>query len=697
MEELRNLKQLYSLAAGRFNQYDGKDFVLPQLFKDEVKEINSSTVTYNQYSAVIETRGNQNGVLNIYLPNQWFYIASYFTDLYNELQRYKKEALKIVSKDRLKELNGHRLTDDEMKRVDNLSIDNKSKKYLVEFMTNYSWWYGAKTIDRGDFYVSPILNSARLVNASQTYVADLCAFLSDKQNLVDAIIAGVEGHISETPKELLRQKAAATFLKKVMRLTLERDNNLSRLELLDKYEKTAKQLKINGFPLGRDKNQLPARLDDVDIDVAWSYNGQEYVLYLEWTQEMMENMFFSVYNEAYKGMFKMEKSSNGEYVLYEYTGSNGMTNHLENVPLQQIYYGAPGTGKSHKIKDIILEKGINEKEQVIRTTFHPDSDYSTFVGCYKPIMKLVPQTYVVEGKEKPVIDITTGKQSEKEEIVYDYTPQAFIQAYTKAWTTPDRPIILVIEEINRGNCAQIFGDIFQLLDRGDNGVSDYEIKPDKALQDYLRGYFGTINDIEIPERIKSGDIMKLPSNLYIWATMNTSDQSLFPIDSAFKRRWDWKYIKIKDEHKDWKVDVELKSKDDNGNETTKKVDWWEFVEKINKIIASMTSSADKQLGHFFCKATEIENGKTEPTIITKDTFVSKVIFYLWNDVFKDYGFEDASLFRYKEVNPATNKEEEKDLTFPDFYDEAGEEVNTVRLTDFVEKVLNWRQTIEEQK
>lgn len=697
MEELRNLKQLYSLAAGRFNQYDGKDFVLPQLFKDEVKEINSSTVTYNQYSAVIETRGNQNGVLNIYLPNQWFYIASYFTDLYNELQRYKKEALKIVSKDRLKELNGHRLTDDEMKRVDNLSIDNKSKKYLVEFMTNYSWWYGAKTIDRGDFYVSPILNSARLVNASQTYVADLCAFLSDKQNLVDAIIAGVEGHISETPKELLRQKAAATFLKKVMRLTLERDNNLSRLELLDKYEKTAKQLKINGFPLGRDKNQLPARLDDVDIDVAWSYNGQEYVLYLEWTQEMMENMFFSVYNEAYKGMFKMEKSSNGEYVLYEYTGSNGMTNHLENVPLQQIYYGAPGTGKSHKIKDVILEKGINEKEQVIRTTFHPDSDYSTFVGCYKPIMKLVPQTYVVEGKEKPVIDITTGKQSEKEEIVYDYTPQAFIQAYTKAWTTPDRPIILVIEEINRGNCAQIFGDIFQLLDRGDNGVSDYEIKPDKALQDYLRGYFGTINDIEIPERIKSGDIMKLPSNLYIWATMNTSDQSLFPIDSAFKRRWDWKYIKIKDEHKDWKVDVELKSKDDNGNETTKKVDWWEFVEKINKIIASMTSSADKQLGHFFCKATEIENGKTEPTIITKDTFVSKVIFYLWNDVFKDYGFEDASLFRYKEVNPATNKEEEKDLTFPDFYDEEGEEVNTVRLTDFVEKVLNWRQTIEEQK
>ena len=105
MEELRNLKQIYSLAAGRFNQYEGKDFVLPRIFKEQVTEINSNTITYNDYSAVIETRGNQNGVLNIYLPNQWFYIASYFTDFYNELQRYKNEALKVVSKERLKDLN----------------------------------------------------------------------------------------------------------------------------------------------------------------------------------------------------------------------------------------------------------------------------------------------------------------------------------------------------------------------------------------------------------------------------------------------------------------------------------------------------------------------------------------------------------------------------------------------------------------
>lgn len=345
-----------------------------------------------------------------------------------------------------------------------------------------------------------------------------------------------------------------------------------------------------------------------------------------------------------------------------------------DYPLQQIYYGAPGTGKSHEIDR------MTEDKEVIRTTFHPDSDYSTFVGCYKPTMKV------------NVIS-KNGVETKEEQIVYRFVPQAFTKAYTAAWNTED-DVYLIIEEINRGNCAQIFGDLFQLLDRKD-GVSEYPVDADSDLADYIRKELKD-SQRDFPEGVKDGKKLVLPSNLYIWATMNTSDQSLFPIDSAFKRRWDWKYMKIKDEHKEWKVDIDIKSKDAEGNETSKKLDWWTFVDKINKIIASMTSSADKQLGYFFCKATKKTNDSdAEPTIITKDTFVSKVIFYLWNDVFKDYGFEDASLFRYKEVNPDTNKEEEKDLTFPDFYDEAGEEVNTKRLTDFVDKVLNWQQTKEE--
>lgn len=403
----------------------------------------------------------------------------------------------------------------------------------------------------------------------------------------------------------------------------------------------------------------------------------------------------------------------------------------DNNTLQQIYYGAPGTGKSHKIKDDKSVKEADKKNMVFRTTFHPDSDYSTFVGAYKPTMKsseriYSPEELTIKLKEikttgttypchkfaakyweslkdltpdsiKQILNacgftdnysVEIGKgvaigqeylnNPEDGKIIYSFCPQAFTNAYVEAWNTEEE-VYLVIEEINRGNCAQIFGDLFQLLDRK-NGVSEYPVEADTDLQNYLQKALADTTRTDIPDEVKSGKKLMLPSNLYIWATMNTSDQSLFPIDSAFKRRWDWKYIKIKegkDENGnklDWKVDVKM---DESGT----LLPWWDFIKKINEIIASMTSSADKQLGYFFCCAKD--------GVIDEETFVSKVIFYLWNDVFKDYGFEDASLFRYT-TKDEDGKDLEKDLTFPDFYDEEGEKVNKERLTDFVKKVMSWR-------
>ena len=249
---------------------------------------------------------------------------------------------------------------------------------------------------------------------------------------------------------------------------------------------------------------------------------------------------------------------------------------LKGAPLQQIFYGAPGTGKSHKVKE------LTGKDNVVRTTFHPDSDYSTFVGAYKPTSIEVPMRDVT-GK----VIVENGQKVTENRIVYEFIEQAFLKAYIKAWkmyaedeNNPKKQY-LVIEEINRGNCAQIFGDLFQLLDRGDNGFSEYPIDADKDIQKHLAKAFKDMAYLEAPaigemsaeetaRAIRNGEKLILPSNLYIWATMNTSDQSLFPIDSAFKRRWDWQYVPIHDGRKGWQIEAD-----------GKRYDWWQFVDAMN--------------------------------------------------------------------------------------------------------------------
>ena len=310
----------------------------------------------------------------------------------------------------------------------------------------------------------------------------------------------------------------------------------------------------------------------------------------------------------------------------------------KNTSLQQITYGAPGTGKSYGVKKEVAG------ESVIRTTFHPDSDYATFVGAYKPTMEFAPRTFM-KGEEITKVAKGDANLLEEKRIVYKFVPQAFLQAYEKAWKfkvdaaqnggTAKRQY-LVIEEINRGNCAQIFGDLFQLLDRNDAGFSDYEIVADEDLRRHLAEKFADAAkaneatpldlgiDPALAKRVLTGEALLLPDNLFIRATMNTSDQSLFPIDSAFKRRWDWKYVPIakpKDTDANWKERVIVA----NGQT----FDWWRFLEIVNAQILEVTKSEDKQLGYFFVKAPDATGE------ISASQFTGKVLFYLYNDVFRD--------------------------------------------------------------
>ena len=310
---------------------------------------------------------------------------------------------------------------------------------------------------------------------------------------------------------------------------------------------------------------------------------------------------------------------------------------------QTIFFGAPGTGKSHKIDYNLIKdkdgnpigKGIKEipEDRKFRTTFHPDYDYAQFVGAYKP-------------------------KKEGEKITYSFVPQVFAKAYTAAWklyldakgdsrdsigasplqndSGKDIQVYLVIEEINRGNCAQIFGDIFQLLDRDGEGFSQYSIDADCDFAEWLEkdSALKTVwNDYET----KVGDgKLKLPPNLNILATMNTSDQSLFPMDSAFKRRFDWEYVPINYE----KAEADFIVGDASFN-----FKWLDFLKKVNADIYRVTQSEDKQMGEFFIKPKNKD-------YITLDEFRSKVLFYLWDSVYKDE--LDSKLvfhFAYPEKGP----------------------------------------------
>lgn len=408
----------------------------------------------------------------------------------------------------------------------------------------------------------------------------------------------------------------------------------------------------------------PNLKEDIHVEFKLSPSRGDYKIYQnsDGTKDLKDFFLDTLHLESDKNLddyFAIKKKNSTKYILYYLPKdiifsnffsiaandqilfisekSDGVKNEESDIPKsrQIIYYGALGTGKSHKIKEALGEyedcpadKKV-PKVNIFRTTFHPDSDYSTFVGAYKPTKGKRP-LYGLFGKD--TVRMKDGEDLFEDMITYKFVPQAFLNAYIRAYQT-DENVYLIIEEINRGNCAQIFGDLFQLLDRDENGISEYTIKADADLKSFLEEELGEDNP-----GIKDGELC-LPSNLYIYATMNTSDQSLFPIDSAFKRRWDWEYEPIKYKNTDWKIVID-------GTEYS----WVSLQRKVNDKILSATSSEDKMLGDYFVNPSD--------GIITDKVLLNKILFYLWNDVCKD---GEGDIFRTKEGD------KEADITFSDLY------------------------------
>ena len=657
LKDLSNLeKELAQLIADKKQQLS-LDCVLPDAFKRLTRRIENNKIVYQQYSFIVSS------TIDIYFPNQLWYFAAICVPLYTELKKYADLVKSNLTKKEIIDCKDNRAYAETL--INSKSELIAEKDNVIKFLSDYKWWRGGKTIDRGDYYYSPILSICNLVNASQGYVAEMCKYLSTNPEATQ-ILLNVVDNLPESIDDyeiIVENSKVVEFLCLTVKELLMFDENMSMID----FNINTKTIGVSGCNIGKlkdvqDKNDDPRRANDCDTSIVWEYAGKIYYFLKEQTTEGAK-AFINAINNTYLPNYKAEFDNN-TFVLKKRKVQQlniGLSNNrskpqkcFTGLPLQQIFYGAPGTGKSCGIKRTLEENNVS-KDNIFRTTFHPDSDYSTFVGAYKPTMEVVPY-----------YESSTGAPIEEKRITYNFIPQAFLNAYVRAYQT-DENVYLIIEEINRGNCAQIFGDLFQLLDRGDDGKSDYSIKADTDIKTYLETALGGES-----EGIKNGELC-LPSNLYILATMNTSDQSLFPIDSAFKRRWEWEYVPIRNEAKGWVIAAD-------GQE----YDWWEFLNAVNEKIGSITDSEDKKLGYFFVKPAD---GHT----ITAKTFVGKVLFYLWNDVFKDYGFSDDEF----------QTEDGKEMKYPMFYEtEGGKDVNERLIARFLSnlklKTVDAADVIEEE-
>ena len=412
----------------------------------------------------------------------------------------------------------------------------------------------------------------------------------------------------------------------------------SAKETVDEMRKRASDciLKLNKLSFRSDENislgnNLTNRAEMYQKGTIFYKEYKKHNLPSEDTLEKDLKDMLGIYEEYYEKIYKRNNIINAPSIPIS---------NEKNMSRNQIFFGAPGTGKSHKIDyDLFKDengnpvgKGIKEvsENRKFRTTFYPDYDYAQFVGAYKP------------------------KKCD-DGITYSFVPQVFAKAYATAWRLQlsdetDKNVFLVIEEINRGNCAQIFGDIFQLLDRDVSGASQYSIDADCDFTEWLDKEFKAANLWDAYKKEVGGEgKLKLPPNLNILATMNTSDQSLFPMDSAFKRRFDWEYVPISFDGKDaanFQIDID-------GSQYS----WQKFVETVNQKILDLTDSEDKQLGEFFIKP-------DDGMVISKERFLGKVMFYLWNEVCKDE-HKNGSFFRTKDDGYFTfqdlYKPEKKDI------------------------------------
>lgn len=402
----------------------------------------------------------------------------------------------------------------------------------------------------------------------------------------------------------------------------------------------SEQKKANGEPYS--VNSIASYISGMDRAYRQfeDYNGYESPFQIQdvsSAEEYMEYLFNAEGFDEFNVKAGNRACEYGWYKYKEFLGADEVefiapvynTNIDIDTPRNRIYFGAPGTGKSYTInEDRKKLLGAENESDYERVTFHPDYSYANFVGTYKPVPK--------------------GNA-----ITYEYVPGPFMRVYVQAIksgrTTDVKPFLLIIEEINRANVAAVFGDIFQLLDRDENEVSEYPIQVSEDTKAYLARELGG----------KPADYssIRIPNNMFIWATMNSADQGVFPMDTAFKRRWDFNYIGINNNQD--KIDDKIVSLEVQSLGVAKELQtfkWNDLRKAINEMLGNLKVNEDKMLGTFFISNKVLGSGKVIDAEKFKEVFKSKVIMYLFEDAARqrrDEVFEgsktDNKALKYSEI------------------------------------------------
>lgn len=547
----------------------------------------------------------------IYVSNQSFALARCLIKYCEEIGKYRSIAREILNKnqDRLKmivHLRG-KLEDDvftELRDQKNDSLKNEfeveantyflsigeqnqetvniNTQRLIRFVTDYQWWLGGKQISRSnDWAISPISNLLNMPQNDSNFVARVISRVTE-----DSAYRKAFEHAIETEWVVPEKKADKSVYKTGLQTKFERNR------ILFGAPGTGKS-----YTLNKEMRELLGSDSDVNYERVTFHPDYSYANFVGTYKPVM------VGNDSYG-----TGNSDVDYVISVLNDKSKSAQDKYNLLFESF--------KEDSLVRLPILLGIYTDE--LFKTRKTDGSNSANDNSVERNYGRALRKYV---------EPFTGKENAGS-IAYEYVPGPFMRVYVNALRSAKsgnpKPFLLIVEEINRANVASVFGDIFQLLDRGEDGVSEYPIQASEDMKKYLAKELGG----------KSEDYsrIKLPDNMFIWATMNSADQGVFPMDTAFKRRWNFTYLGIDDSDNDIRgkyVTIGTKEK--------QRVEWNELRKAINDFLADEKINEDKQLGPYFIPSHIVvpENGRTE---IDRerfcDVFKHKVLMYLFDDAAK---------------------------------------------------------------